>query len=1146
MFSAFFRVDRGDHIPTFKQYIFYIMEKITEYLIQSTVHESKVRAWEEKVMLPTYEIGAEEKNPIFLEKRVYQGSSGSVYPYPVVERISDEKVDKEYRALFIENEYIKVMILPELGGRIQMAYDKVKQRHFVYYNQVIKPALVGLTGPWISGGIEFNWPQHHRPSTYLPIDYQIESFEDGSMTVWCSEVERMYRTKGMMGFTLYPGKSYIEIKAKVYNRTSLPQNFLWWANPAVVVNDDYYSVFPPDVNAVFDHGKRDVSSFPIATGTYYKADYSAGVDISRYKNIPVPTSYMARNSKYNFIGGYDEGVSAGMLHVADHHTSVGKKQWTWGHGDFGQEWDRNLTDEDGPYIELMTGQYCDNQPDFTWLQPYEEKSWVQYFMPYQSVGMVKNASKDAVVNLERMSEDKVKVTVYTSAVYAHAHVQLTDENKNYLDVTVDISPAAVFTQIVDCDCPKMEQLKLTVHNEAGKLLVSYQAEAPTVKPLPDKAVAAKLPKEIGSIEQLFLTGQHLEQYHHATYSPMDYYMEALARDETDIRCNNAVGLLLMRRGKFAEAKTYFDQAVKTQTQRNPNPYDGEPYYNLGWCQKMLGNHDEAYDAFFKSTWNAAWQDAGYMNLAQIDMLRKDYEAGLDHIDRSLCRNWNNHKARQLKAAFYRKLGQFGLANQVVEDSLKIDLFNVGCLFESYLIEMEQEHLDIAAQLKTRVKAIARNAVHSYLEYAIDYSSAGLYEEAQILMNFLLEENHVTYPMAYYAMGYFASKEGNPKAANQYFEQAESMPSDYCFPNKLEEILMLQEALTYVPGKKALYYLGNFWYNARQYDEAIACWEGSVQLDESFPTVHRNLSLAYFNKQNDKEKALQSLEKAFALDPTDSRILMELDQLYKKLQYPHKTRLAVLEKYSDLVDQRDDLNIERITLYNQIGDYKMAYDLLGQRQFHPWEGGEGKVIAQYVLCRLELTRQALREGQYELALRLLKETEHYPHNLGEGKLSTVEENDIHYYMGCAYEGLGDTVNANKYFQMATVGSDELAIAFFYNDQQPDKMFYKGLAWRKLGHEDKAKGCFYKLIQHGEKHLFDDVKIDYFAVSLPDLLVWEDDLNVRNQIHCNLVRGLGCLGLGQYDEAKDILTKVMQTDINHQLGNSHLQLCINGLL
>lgn len=531
------------------------MEKITPYLIQSTVNESGVvKAWAEEVMLPTYEIGQEEKNPIFLEKRVYQGSSGSVYPYPVVEKISDEKKDKAYKALFIENRYIKVMILPELGGRIHMAYDKVKERHFVYYNQVVKPALVGLTGPWISGGIEFNWPQHHRPSTYLPTDFSIENNADGSVTVWCNEVERMFRTKGMQGFTLHPDKSYIEIRVKIYNRTAFPQTFLWWANPAVVVNDGYKSVFPPDVHAVFDHGKRAVSNFPIATGEYYKQDYSAGVDISKYKNIPVPTSYMAIKSKYDFVGGYEDDVQGGLLHVANHHVSPGKKQWTWGNGDFGVAWDRNLTDEDGPYIELMTGVFTDNQPDFTWLQPYEEKSWTQYFMPYAEVGYVKNATKDAIVNVE-IDNGKATVILYTTGVNKDVKITLKDASgKTYIDATVNVCPEKSYKNVVEVGAVSVYDLKFELHSASGDLMLAYQAEKPEIKPTPDPAKAAKQPKEISSIEQLFLTGLHLEQYRHATYNPLDYYNEALAREPKDVRCNNAVGLLLMRRGQFEEAE----------------------------------------------------------------------------------------------------------------------------------------------------------------------------------------------------------------------------------------------------------------------------------------------------------------------------------------------------------------------------------------------------------------------------------------------------------------------------------------------------------------------------------------------------------------------------------------------------------------
>ena len=470
-----------------------------------------VKAWRETVVIPTYEVGTPEKNPIFLEKRVYQGSSGVVYPYPVIESISDEKVDKEWHAIWIENEYIKVMILPELGGRVQMAYDKIKKRHFVYYNHVIKPALVGLTGPWISGGIEFNWPQHHRPSTYLPVDSTIEENEDGSVTVWVSETEKMFHQKGMAGFTLRPGKAYLEIKGQLYNRTNVPQTFLWWANPAVAVNDYYQSVFPPDINAVFDHGKRAVSSFPIATGTYYKMDYSAGVDISNYKNIKVPTSYMGVNSMYDFEGGYENDTQAGMLHVANRHVSPGKKQWTWGNGDFGQAWDRNLTDEDGPYIELMAGVFTENQPDFTWLMPYEEKRFTQYFMPYRELGVVKEATKDLIMNIDFV-DDQGKVTQENTSgkvnfkVFAtskqEVRVILDDKEGECYNKVVTLSPEKVLDETVEVGDSKWYDLSFSIESLDGKILMAWEQEDDEIRPIPDPAEAALLPEQITTNGQL--------------------------------------------------------------------------------------------------------------------------------------------------------------------------------------------------------------------------------------------------------------------------------------------------------------------------------------------------------------------------------------------------------------------------------------------------------------------------------------------------------------------------------------------------------------------------------------------------------------------------------------------------------------------
>lgn len=1081
-----------------------------------------VKAWKEDVIIPTYEIGQPEKNPIFLEKRVYQGSSGVVYPYPVIEKIADEKTDKVYHAIYLENEYIKVMILPELGGRVQMAYDKIKQRHFIYYNEVVKPALVGLTGPWISGGIEFNWPQHHRPSTFQCIDSYIEEFADGSVTVWVSEMEQMFHQKGMAGFTLRPGVAYLEIKGKLYNRTPMPQTFLWWANPAVAVNDYYQSVFPPDVNAVFDHGKRDVSTFPIATGTYYKMDYSAGVDISNYKNIPVPTSYMAIQSRFNFVGGYENDTRAGVLHVANHHVSPGKKQWTWGNGDFGRAWDRNLTDNNGPYIELMAGVYTDNQPDFSWLQPYEEKSFTQYFLPYRELGVVKNASKELLLNIDEVVGGKVCLKLFATSQQS-LRIVLSGKTVLLLEDEQTLTPEEVYEKEIAMRGCRMDELSLAIYNPQGKLVLDWKPEKDDSKPIPESAKAALSPKETPSIEQLYLTGLHLEQYRHATYNPTDYYLEALKREPGNVQNNNAMGLWLLRRGQFSKAESYLRTAVETQLQRNPNPYDGEPLYNLGLSLKYQGRDEEAYDAFFKACWNAAWQDAGFFSCAQISATQGRMDDALEEIEKSLIRNGHNHRARHLKTALLRVAGREKEALALIDESLQIDRFNYGCLFEKYLLTGNEEALALMNELM-------HGKASNYDEIALDYVAAGFQEEAIKVWNVATQIE--TTPMTYYQLARAQSLASKKEAADSFAKAAAHAP-DYCFPNRLEDILALEFAKEKNPtDAKAPYYLGNLWYDKRQYQEAITNWELSAKLDNTFPTVLRNLSLGYFNKQGKTQEAIDCLERAFSLDTTDARILMELDQLYKRIHRPHGDRLTFLKKYYDLVEQRDDLYLEVITLLNQLERYQEAKEMLDAHKFHPWEGGEGKVSAQYQIARMELAKQALQFGNNEVAIGLLEECLIYPHHLGEGKLFNAQENDFHYYQGCAYEAKGDQKKALSYWLLAKDGSTEPAAAIYYNDQKPDKIYYQGLALLKLGRQEEALNRFLRLINYGEKHLNDTIKMDYFAVSLPDLLIWDDDLNLRNSIHCNYLMALGQQGLRNKKKALELLNKAAALDPNHQ--------------
>lgn len=1080
-----------------------------------------VKIWEEEVIIPTYEVGEPDKNPMFLEKRVYQGSSGKVYPYPTTEKISHEKKDKKYQAVYLENEYLKIMILPELGGRIQRAYDKTNDYDFVYYNHVIKPALVGLAGPWISGGIEFNWPQHHRPTTYMPVDYQLQENEDGSKTLLVNDVDQMYGTKGIAGFTLYPGRAYIEIRGQLYNRTAMPQTFLWWANPAVPVNDYTQSVFPPDVHSVMDHGKRDVSRFPVAKGVYYKHDYSEGVDISRYKNIPVPTSYMAETSEYDFVGGYDYQKEAGLLHVADHHFSPGKKQWTWGCGDFGKAWDRNLTDEDGPYIELMTGVYTENQPDFTWLKPFEEKTFKQYFMPYKKVGAVKNATIHAALNVE-IQPDSIAVTVYGTRKYEEILIVVKNKGKEiYRDMAV-LSPVDLYETKLTEGTSNPADICVSVYAE-GQLLVKYQPKEEKIPELAKPAEAAKDPEEIKTNEELLLTGQHIEQHRHATYMPDPYYLEGLKRDKGDSRINNAYGMLLLRRGNYEEAEMYFRRAIKRLTWRSPNPYNSEPYYNLGLSLFYQNKMDDAFDAFYKAAWSNEQQEMSFYYLAAIEAGRGSYESALELAEKGLVKNLHNIKARGLKAVILRKLGRRDEAVEWVKKNFEVDAFDYVSMFELALMSDHKE------KILSRMNQLMRDFQENYIQAARDYAEFGCYEEAVAI----LDQCTKKYPMLALYKAYYLGKAGKQTDSIEEYRKADGFDPQYCFPNKLEDIAVLEDAIAKYPeGAKAYYYLGNLFYDKLQFDRAAKLWEESAARDDSFPTVHRNLALAYYNKQHDPQKAKTEMEKAFALDKTDARVFLELDQLYKKMGMAFDERRKNYEKHQDTIKDRDDVILEFVTLYNLSGMHKKAYDTIMSHTFRPWEGAEGRISGQYKTALLGMVKEKMVSEEYEEAKELLLKALEYPVNLGEGRLEGTKDNNIYYYLGIVNRALEEEKEAEECFKKAELGENEPAGAMYYYDQPADMILYKGLANLELGNRQAAYACFNKLMDYGERHLNDEVKNDFFAVSLPDFLIFDDDMDQKNKAHCHYLMGLAHLGMGNKEEAEKQFEKALEYDYNHQ--------------
>ena len=1076
--------------------------------------KTAVKAWAEAVMLPTYEPAPADPNPMFLERRVYQGSSGRVYPLPFTDRIATEPRDRTWQALHIENEYIRIMILPEIGGRIHVGFDKTNGYDFFYRQNVIKPALVGLAGPWISGGVEFNWPQHHRPATFMPVDWEIEESQDGSRTIWCSDHDPMNRLKGMHGVCLYPDCAYIELKVRLYNRTPFVQTFLWWANVATHVHEQYQSVFPPDVHFVADHAKRAMSTFPLCEGRYYGVDYGAreyagakagssktypANDLSWYANIPVPTSYMAMGSQRDFFGGYDHAKKAGVVHVANHYISPGKKQWTWGNHDFGYSWDRNLTDNDGPYIELMAGVYTDNQPDFSFLAPGETKTFSQFWYPIQKIGPVQEANTEAAVSLH-VEEGLAHVGLCTTRPFAGVRVELKGGEKILAQWECDVDPGTPFLANAAIE---NSELEFRVFTRDGRELIRYSPPQPGSVTPPQPATEPPLPSAIESNDELFVTGLHLEQYRHATRYPEAYWREALRRDPGDARCNNALGAWHLRRGEFREGEQFLRKSIERLTLRNPNPWDGEPFYNLGLTLRYLGRDDEAYAAFYKATWNYAWRAAGYFALAEIDVARGHFEAALDRLNLCLRTNADHLNARNLQVIMLRKLGRSAEAEKVLAETLAIDRLDY---FARYLAN----------------RTLGNN--QAKLDVAFDLMRSGLYDEAKSLLETAdLSACDGSVPMVLYTLGHLTNSE-------QRYREASAAAPDYCFPSRLEELVILEGALQRNPeDARAHYYLGNWLFDRRRHEEAITHWERSAALDGAYSVVWRNLGIGYFNVRNDAAKAQTAFERAVEANPNDARVRYERDQLWKRAGVPVAERRSELERSLQLVSQRDDLTVELATVYNQTGQPQRAADLLSGRRFQPWEGGEGAVLGQYVRAQLALGRKALENGDAKRACGLIDAALHPPENLGETWHLLANRSNVYYWLGIAYEAREEQASARTWWMKAAESSgdfQQMSIRAY-----SEMTYYSVCALNRLGQFAEAKRLARELLQYARKLARAEPRIDYFATSLPAMLLFHDDLTKRNAITALFLEAQAAIALGFLRRGERLLKGVLQLDPSH---------------
>ncbi|WP_082519032.1 DUF5107 domain-containing protein [Leifsonia sp. Leaf336] len=1097
--------------------------------VPESQRDAAVAAWGEPVDVRTYEPGEPGRLPAFLESRVYQGSSGRVYPLPFIESVSHEATTRTWQAVHLENEYLRLVILPELGGRVHIAIDKTTGQDFFYRNDVIKPALVGLAGPWISGGIEFNWPQHHRPATFLPMDWTIEREPDGSVTVWCSDHDPFARMKGMHGIRVRPGSAVLEARVRLFNRTETTQTFLWWANVAVRVHDEYQSFFPGDVHVVADHAKRAATAFPAADQPYYGIDYAARADrnspayvaddadrIDWYRNIPVPTSYMCVASEDDFFGGYDHSTALGFAHVADHHIAPGKKQWTWGNSPFGWAWDANLSDDRSAYVELMAGVYTDNQPDFSYLAPGETKSFSQFWFPYHGIGPLTQASTDLAMSLVVSGDGAERIAdigLAATRVFEGVELRLIDSSGALVwEERASVRPGRPF--VVRVPAAIAGDLDLVAEVDDVEVLRSTTRYRDAAADGFETATEPPAPAEIDSIDELYLTGVHLAQYRHATRSPEPYWQEALRRDPGDSRSHVAIASARLGAGRLTEAEEHLRSALRRQTRRNPNPADGEASYLLGVVLSETGRDQEADGAFAKAAWTYAWRAPSALARARIAARAGRWSDALEQAELAARLDADQLQAAAVRVIALRTLGRAAEAEEVLAAARALD--------------------PLDAWLRDLAGTPANTDAGTLRDLAGEYRSLGMSAEtlrvleAAALAAVTLPVPGAGDPLAliHYARAELLEELGRVDEATAALRDARTVSVDRCFAGGREDARVLERRVQRTGDARAHALLGHWLYFHRRYDEAIAHLERAVEQAPDDAVSLRGLGLAAYNVQGRPEEAVRRYRQAVDAAPRDAKLRYEADQLARRVGAAPQERLDALADAGELIVERDDLALAYAELLVLVGRHAEAIRLLSGRRFSPWEGGEGETIRVWTLAQRAAANEALLLGEPDRAVAALASAVDVPDTLGEAPHPLANRSDLLLAFGDANQAAGLTVAAEEAWRAAATSAGDFTTMSAV--PHSPMTYYSVLAARRLGDQDRADRLTAELADYVEVERRERAKIDYFATSLPTMLIFRADIE---QVHRDLVAVMDAelaLLTGDPSRAATILAPVLDRD------------------
>ncbi len=714
----------------------------------------------------------------------------------------------------------------------------------------------------------------------------------------------------------------------------------------------------------------------------------------------------------------------------------------------------------------MVGAYSDNQPDYSWLQPYEVRSFTMNWYPFRDIDGVKKANLDAAVNLD-VANGVAKLGFCTTSAHAAAKISLKAGGKVLLDQTVAIDPGKPWTGKVPVPAGIDEHDLVASISDGGMELVSYSPIRLQPEATPKPVTTPPAPAEVKSSEELYLIGLRAEQFHDPSIDPLPYWQEALRRDPGDVRVNTVLGIDALRKARYDEAAALLRKALDRATDKYTDPKDGEAFYYLGAVLQAQGKTAEAYTQFYKATWSEAWKAAGYFSLAEIAASRGEMSAALDFANHSLDSNALNIRALNLKAAALRHLGRSQEALQLLATaSRRADPLDVRTMAERWLASKDPAAAKILATNMNNHPATAQ-------ETAAEYLDEGMWQDgssALLQMTAAAPDKTKINAMVYYYLGYFAGKLGDAQKASEYYKQAMAMPPDYVFPFQNEAIGVLRAAIEANPrDARAPYYLGDLLYDW-QPEEATRLWQASEALDPSYAIVHRNLATAYMHLKPaaDIDKAIAELEQAVSKDRKYALHFTEIDELYEQARTPIEKRLALFEKNQDVVAQRDDAQNRAIALKVAAGKLDEAIAMMTGRPFASVEGVNLNVAEHWADAHILRGQQEVAAKRDKEALADFQAAVNPPSNLpaglggggeGFGGGGGARGAEISYWTGLANADLGDSAKAAaSWTQGSTQGG--------YGGAQS---YYQALCLQKLGQNDKAKAMFQTLVDSAQTQL-----------------------------------------------------------------------------